>query len=200
MIVEIKTPSPLCDAEDSEQIPLADAVVNAVRHSRMSGQVLIESFSPEILDRVALTAPELPRMLTVSAYQLLTPEQITAYTGLSVTLLDKPSAYGLQWVEAGEFFRAPLHASAGDYLFTLAASGSRAAAIDKTVVELLESQAPGSTALLIAQLHQIGQRVTVYTVNDQSEWMLLAALGVDGIYTDDLPMGLALEGIGSVTP
>lgn len=200
LIVEIKTPSPLCDAEDSEQIPLADAVVNAVRHSRMSGQVLIESFSPEILDRVALTAPELPRMLTVSAYQLLTPEQITAYTGLSVNLLDKPSAYGLQWVEAGEFFRAPLYASAGDYLFTLAASGSRAASIDKTVVELLESQAPGSTALLIAQLHQIGQRVTVYTVNDQSEWMLLAALGVDGIYTDDLPMGLALEGIGSVTP
>ena len=200
VVIEIKTPSPLCDADDSTQLPLADAVVSMVQLTRMSRQVLIESFSPEILDRVALTAPDLPRMLAISAYQLLTPEQIEAYTGLPVSLLDKPSPYGLQWVEAGTLFRTPLYGSAGDYLFTLAASGSRAAAIDKAVVQLLESQAPGSSALLFEQLHQIAQRVTIYTVNNEAEWLLLASLGADGIFTDDLPMGLALEGIGSAAP
>ena len=200
LIIEIKTPSPLCDADDSTQLTLADAVASMVQLTRMSRQVLIESFSPEILDRVALTAPDLPRMLAISAFQLLTPEQIEALTGLPVSLLDKPSPYGLQWVEAGALFRTPLYGSAGDYLFTLAASGTRAAAIDKAVVQLLESQAPGSAALLFDQLHQIAQRVTVYTVNDEAEWLLLATLGADGIFTDDIPMGLSLEGIGSAAP
>ncbi|MEJ2453371.1 MAG: glycerophosphodiester phosphodiesterase [Candidatus Thiodiazotropha sp.] len=200
VMVEIKPPAPLCDADDNDQIPLADTVVSVIRHSQMSRQVLIESFSPEILGRVAETAPELPRMLAISAYQLLTPAEIEAYTGMTVNLLDKPSAYGLQWVEVGGLFRAPLYGSAGDYLFTLAASESRAASIDKLVVQLLEAQAPGMSALLFTQLHQIGQRVLVYTVNDEAEWMLLASLGVDGIFTDDIPMGLSLEGIGSAAP
>ena len=200
VIVEIKTPSPLCDANDTGQLPLADAVVTEVRRSHMSGQVLIESFSPEILDRVRATAPELPRMLTISAYQLLSPEAIEAYTGMTVTRLDKPSPYGLQWIEAGALFRAPLYGSAGDYLFTLATGGARAAGVDKAVVQFLETQAPGTAALLVFQLHQIGLGVTVYTVNGEDEWMALNSLGVDGIYTDDIPMGVALEGLHSAMP
>ncbi|MCU7844037.1 MAG: glycerophosphodiester phosphodiesterase [Candidatus Thiodiazotropha sp. (ex Monitilora ramsayi)] len=200
VIVEIKTPSPLCDPDDSSQLSLTEAVVSDITKSRMTEQVLIESFSPEILGLVAERAPQLPRTLAISAFQLLTPEMIEAYTGLPVTLMEKSSPFGLQWVEAGTLFRAPLYGSANDYLFTLSASLSRAASIDKAVIQLLESQAPGTSSLLIAQLHQIGQRAMVYTVNDEAEWLLLATLGVDGIYTDDVPMGLALEGIGSTAP
>jgi len=47
---------------------------------------------------------------------------------------------------------------------------------------------------LVAQLHNIGIDSIVYTVNAQQEWQFLTALGVDGIYTDNIPMGLLLEG------
>ena len=200
VMVEIKTPSPRCDPDDSGQQPLTEEVIREIRQSRMEAQVMIESFSPEILDLAAAIAPELPRALAVSAYQFFPPAMIAAYTGLPVSVIDKPSPYGLVWVEAGDLFRAPLYASPGDLLFTLAASSARGSSLDTATLQLIESQGPGMSALLVDQLHQIGLRNLVYTVNDGETWLMLAALGIDGIFTDDIPLGLTLEGIGSTPP
>ena len=43
---------------------------------------------------------------------------------------------------------------------------------------------PLMDALLVAQLHAVGMRALVYTVNDPAEARRLCAFGIDGIVTD----------------
>ena len=38
---------------------------------------------------------------------------------------------------------------------------------------------------IVDELHAAGARVVVYTLNDDTQWDAVTALGVDGIVTDD---------------
>ena len=137
--------------------------------------------------------PSIPRALSFSILQGLTPAQIGAVTGLPVTLLDKNVGFGLQWVEVGPLYRVPVYESIYEYLATLVALESRAATLDKDVLLQMEAISAGSAALFISQLNDIDISSLVYTVNDESTWLLLGAIGVSGFYTDDVLMGLSLE-------
>ena len=65
VIIEIKTPSPLCAPADSTVPDLVKGVLKNVKHMKMAKQVLLESFSPEILALSKEKVPNIPTMLMV---------------------------------------------------------------------------------------------------------------------------------------
>ena len=191
--IEIKTPAPLCDTADTTIPALVAAVLKEIKHTKMEQQVLIESFSPEIIAAVKNGNPTLPRMLSLSVLQLLTPAQLQAITGMTVTPINKQPVFGLQWVEIGPIYRLPIYESPYQYVNTLVSLQPRGAVFDKSVLARMEQASAGSGMALVAQLHNVGIKSIIYTVNSQQEWQFLTALGVDGIYTDNITMGLSLE-------
>jgi len=195
VILEIKTPAPLCDPGDTTVPALVAATLATVNQTKMQQQVLIESFSPEVVAMVKASQPSIPRALSFSLLQALTPEQLESITGLPVTLLDKDVGFGLQWVEVGPVYRVPIYESIHEYVATLVALESRAATLDKDALLQMEMMSAGSAALLISQLHNIEISSLAYTVNDEQEWLFLTSIGVDGFYTDEVLMGLSLEGL-----
>ena len=43
---------------------------------------------------------------------------------------------------------------------------------------------------LVEALHASGLKVFGFTANNEAEWLFLESLGVDGIYTNDVPLGV----------
>jgi glycerophosphoryl diester phosphodiesterase len=69
LIVELKAFSPHCDPADEFEQPLISAVVPAIRKSKMTDQVIFDSFSPALLYLAEQMAPEIPRELDISGLQ-----------------------------------------------------------------------------------------------------------------------------------
>jgi glycerophosphoryl diester phosphodiesterase len=191
--IEVKTPAPLCDPYDNTEQNLVAAVLHAVNKTKSTQQVVIEAFSPALMAMFAAEAPKVARNFSINILQLLTPEEVEAITGLPVTLIDKNAGFGLQWAETGVFFRLPGYNSFEQYLNVALATGARLVTLDKLIFGQMEQLQPGSSALLIDQLHLLGLNVTTYTVDTEAEWLFMTAIGVDAIYTNDIPMGLMFE-------
>ena len=192
--IEVKTPAPLCDPDDVTEAELVTAVLRAVEKTNSSEQVIIESFSPAIIAMFAAEAPMIKRNFSINILQLLSPEEVEAITGLPVTLIDKNTGFGLQWAETGVFFRLPGYRSMMEFISVAIATDSRLVTLDKLIPNQLELAQPGGAKLLVAELHSYGFTVTSYTVDTEPEWLFMSAIGIDGIYTNNIPMGLLLEG------
>ena len=193
VIVEIKTPSPLCDPADVGTIPLVDKVNRVIKRSRMNDQVLIESFSPEIIALSAEINPYIARTLTINALQLLTEEQIEQFTGFEVTPIDKDAGFGLEWGEIDSFFRLPIYGGLDKYIQVLIDTNAHSASIDSLLLGQAEQIQPGSAAQFIEQLKLLGLNSLVYTIDTEAEWQFFSSMGIDGIYTNDIPLGLLQE-------
>ena len=193
VIIEVKSPAPMCDPADTSEEALVLSVIKAVQQSGMEEQVIVESFSPAINGLFAAYVPSLPRNLTLDALQLLTADQIEAITGLSVTLIDKQAGFGLQWAEIGPLYRLPGYTSLEQYISVAFASMAKFLTIDIRVIAQMEMAQPGSAAMLMAYLHDMGFVVTVYTASSELEWMFLSQQGIDGIFVDDIPMGVQMQ-------
>lgn len=191
--IEVKTPAPLCDINDTTESKLVAAVIDAVEKTKMDEQVIIEGFSPSLIAMFSTEASHLRRNLSVNVLQLLSPTEIEAITGLPVKLIDKQVGFGLQWAEIGGFFRLPGYQSLEEYVNVAYSIGAQFVTLDKLILIQLELLQPGSGALFIQQLHQMEFTVTSYTVDTESEWELLSAMGVDGLFTNDIPMGVSFE-------
>ena len=191
--IEIKTPSPLCDPLDQTELALVQAVVHDVRQARMNDQVILESFSPAIVLLAKQVAPDLPRALAMSILQFLTEEQLEAATGLEVTPITKDVGLGLQWATIGPFFRLPGYNSVNQYVGVAAGLGSRAVDLDVLFLGQAEQIQPGSGAALVSFLHQLGFSVWGFTVDDAPGWFFLQSLGIDGIFINDIPLGVTLQ-------
>ncbi len=194
VIIEVKTPSPLCDPSDTTTSALVEHVLKDIKRSKMENQVLVESFSPEILELSKIGAPNIPTMLTINILQLLPPEQVEAITGLPVTLIDKINGLNLQWAEIGSLFRLPGYQDISEYVQTLLLIDSRAASLDSLILAQAEQAQPGSGSDFIDLLHSLGLSALVYTIDLEPDWLFFSSLGADGIYTNDIPLGLILEG------
>ena len=192
--IEIKAPSPRCDPNDVFDSMLVAAVVSDVEQTDMTEQVLIESFSPAVVAAVAASAPDMARVLAVNVSQFLTAEQIEAATGLEVNLIDKDAGFDLQWANTGGLFRLPGYDSVDQFAGVALAMGSTAVALDIRVLQQAEFDAPGSGGLLVGGLQSTGLSVWSFTVADEAGWLFLSALGIDGIFVDDVPLGVALQG------
>jgi glycerophosphoryl diester phosphodiesterase len=217
VVVEIKTPTPFCVPLEEEQgalQALVDAVLDDIRFTQMVDQVTIESFSPEILDLVKdpeSGEPNIPRMLAVDVLQLLPLEMIGPMSGYEYTVqsIEKDS-FDLAWGEVGVelapgypviwFFRVPSYfttepgGALGNYIRVLGETGSSIASLDKQVLFMAESQPETSAAAVVGVLHSFGFPVLVFTIDNELEWGFMSLAGVDGMYVDDIPMGLTMEG------
>ena len=182
-IIELKAASPLCDPGDTEEPAIVSAVTRVVRRMGMSKQVMLMSFSPALLFLAAAEAPEIARDLGISGLQFLGPADIEALLGLPVRPIAKRLALGLQWGEAGLFLRLPGYRSIDEVLSTAAIVGARVVEAD-----LLFLNAAG--AAFVDALHDHGLKALGFTATNPTEWFFLESLGLDGIYTDDVPFGV----------
>ena len=184
--IEIKAPSPLCDPDDVGELPLVQAVVHDVRQARMNDEVILESFSPAILLIAQDVAPELPRALSMSFLQFLSAQEVEFLTDLTVTAITKDVGLELQWATTGPLFRLPGYNSVAQFIGVAGDLGARA--VDLDVISL--GIDPGSGADLVAFLHQLGFSVWSFTVEDADGWDFLQSLGIDGIFINDIPVGV----------
>jgi len=193
MIIEMKAPAPLCDPDDITEEQYVAGVVEEIRSKQMSQQVLLESFSPTLLAIAEQLAPEIRRQLAVNVLQFLDPDTVEDLTGLPVTIIDKDD-FGLTWAEIGPVFRLPGYASIEEFVGVALALGARSIAVDFLFLAQAEQTQPGSGVAFVESIHGLGMSVMVFTLNTVEEWFFMGSLGVDGIFIDDIPLGLELQG------
>ena len=183
LIIELKAAAPLCDPRDKQDQPTVSAVVDIIRAMRMTRQVLLTSFSPALIYLAQHHAPDIDRILAISGLQFLTKDEAEAATGLPITLIDKRLSLGLQWAELGVAERLPGYQSFDELFRTAAVIGARVVEAD-----LLLLHSAGDP--LVKALQANGLKVFGFTANSVKDWQFLDSLGVDAIYTNDVPMGV----------
>jgi glycerophosphoryl diester phosphodiesterase len=186
VIVELKAAAPLCDPDDVAEPAIVSTVVRVIRQMNMGPQTLLTSLSPTLLYRAAGEAPEIARILSVSGVQFLTQTEIEALLGLPVVPIVKHPDLGLQWGEIGSVYRLPGYRSIGELVTTAVIVGAQVVEAD---LFLLSS----TGAALVDGLHALGFKVLGFTATTEAEWHVLESLGVDGIYTNDVPLGVSLQ-------
>jgi glycerophosphoryl diester phosphodiesterase len=183
VILELKAAAPLCDPDDVLEVAIVSAVTRVVRHMKMTQQVMLASFSPALLHLAAAEASDITRILSISGLQFLTAPEVEAALGLPVTFIDKKIALGLQWAEIGAIYRLPGYASVAEVFSTAAVTGVRVVEAD------LFFLGPAGSPFVEA-LHGFGLKAFGFTATNLAEWSFLESLGLDGIYTDDIPLGV----------
>lgn len=192
LIIEMKAPAPLCDPSDTTEEEYVAAVVKAIRRRGMGRQVMLESFSPSLLAIAQELAPNILRQPAANVLQFLDPATIEAATGLPVTIVDKDD-FGLTWAEIGPVFRLPGYASFEEFVGVALALRSRSITLDIQFLGLAEQTQPGSAAVLVDTIHGFGMGTMMFTLNTAEEWLFAKSLGIDGIYIDDIGLGLELQ-------
>jgi glycerophosphoryl diester phosphodiesterase len=183
LIVELKAAAPLCDPEDTQEHLIVSTVAGVIRRMGMSGQVMLTSFSPALLFLAASEVPEITRILSLTGLQFLTAEEVEALLGLPVTLIDKRLNLGLRWAEIGAIFRLPGYSSVAEVLSTAGVTGVR-------VVEADLFFLTSAGTAFVGVLHGFGLKAFGFTATSPAEWFFLQSLGLDGIYTNDVPFGV----------
>lgn len=188
VIVELKAAAPLCDPYDTQEHAIVSAVTKVIRHTKMTDRVMLASFSPALLYLAANEAPEVTRILSISGLQFLTAPEIEdqlcpGSLCFPVTLIDKTLDLGLQWAEIGPIFRLPGYQSITELLSTAVVTGARVVEADLFFLS-------GAGAPFVDLLHGFGLKALGFTANNAAEWLFLESLGVDGIYTNDVPLGV----------
>ena len=192
LIVELKAFSPHCDPADEFEQALVTAAVREIRKANMTQQVIFDSFSPALLYLAAQAAPEIPRELDINGLQLLTADQVTAITGLPVTIINKKISLGLTWAEIGPVFRLPGYTSIQQFLATGIAISARIVGAELNFLGPAEQLQPGSGAAFVAAAHSLGFRVFGDPAGSETDWNFFAELGVDAIYST-IPLGVQLQ-------
>jgi glycerophosphoryl diester phosphodiesterase len=183
IIVELKAAAPLCDPHDTEEEAIVAAVTRVVRHVEMTDQVILNSFSPALLYIAAQHAPEIARDLGIFGLQFLTAPEVEAALHLTVTPISKRLDLGLQWADIGPIYRLPGYRSADEVFATAAII--RARVVEADLFFLQSAGAP-----FVEALHRVGLKAFGFTATNADEWFFLQSLGLDGVYTDDIPFGV----------
>ncbi len=189
LMVEVKPPSPMCDPDDTGDVPVTLGTSDILRKHDIGDQVILTSFSPTIIATAAAAAPEIRRALDLNALQLATKEVVEQLSGLPVKEISKANGLGLQWAEVGPIYRLPGYTSMNQFLGIAHHTKSHSVLIER----LVPLQAPSQAAALIAGIHGLGMKVFFWTVNSEAEWSFLASAGADAIITDKVELGVSLE-------
>ncbi|HSQ64271.1 MAG TPA: glycerophosphodiester phosphodiesterase [Polyangiaceae bacterium] len=193
MIVELKTPSPLCDPGDTSEQALVSAVVKAVHDTQMDNAVMFDGFSPALLYLASQAAPNIPRELDLDLLQLMTPAQVTANTGMPVTEIQKNLSLGFQWADVGVVYRLPGYTSVTDFFTAAFITGSRIVGVEKDFIGYSEQTQPGSVAQFVGAAHYYGFKAYADPAKTVQEFGWYASFGFDAAYCDDIPASLALQ-------
>ncbi len=187
VIVELKAAAPLCDPDDTQEQAIVSAVISVIRRMGMTDQVMLTAFSPALLYLAAAEAPEIARDLSISGLQFLTASEVEALFGFPVTLIDKRLSLGLQWAEIGPIVRLPGYRSVGEVFATAAVVRARVIEADLFFFSLLSFD---DAVSFVGATHLSGLKALGFTATNPLEWVFLQSLGLDGIYTDDIPFGV----------
>jgi len=187
VIVELKAAAPLCDSDDTQEHAIVSAVISVIRWMGMTDQVMLTSFSPALLYLAAAEAPEIARDLSISGLQFLTAPQVEAIFDLPVTPIEKKLSLGLQWAEVGSILRLPHYGSVGEVFATAAVVRPRVIESDLFFFSLLSFD---DAVSFVGATHLSGLKALGFTATNPVEWFFLQSLGLDGIYTDDIPFGV----------
>lgn len=193
MMVELKTPSPLCDPNDVGELPLVTAVISSVHHTVMQDAVMFDGFSPALVYLAQQLAPEIPRELDLDLLQLLTPAQVTAATGMTVTPVQKTLNLGLQWADVGGIYRLPGYSSVSQFFYTAKVVGASIIDGEMDFIATSEQQQPGSIAQFVGAAHALGFKAYADPAKNVQQFGYFASFGFDGAYCDDIPSSLALQ-------
>lgn len=193
MVVEMKTRSPLCDPNDVEERPFVSAVVDVIHKTRMDAAVILDGFSPALDYLAQQMAPGIPRELDLDLLQLLTPAQVTAATGLTVTPIQKQLNLGLQWADVGVIYRLPGYTSVQQFFQTAVVVGASIIDGEQDFIVTSEQQQPGSVAQFVGVAHALGFKAFADPAKNVQQFGYYASFGFDGAYCDDIPSSLALQ-------
>ncbi len=193
MIVELKTPSPMCDPGDASESAVVSRVVKAIRDTGTDKRVIFDGFSPAMLYLAKQLAPEIPRELDLDLLQLMTPDQVQANTGLTVTKIDKALNLGLQWANVGPIYRLPGYTSVNQFFYAATVVGAKIVGAEKDFIGFSESSAPGSVAQFVGAAHSLGFKAFADPAKTVAEFGWYASFGFDAAYCDDIPASLALQ-------
>lgn len=193
MIVELKTPSPMCDPTDSSEHALVSRVVQAVHSTHTQGRVVFDAFSPALLYLAKQADGDIPRELDLDLLQLMTPEQVQANTGLTVTKIDKTLNLGLQWANVGPIYRLPGYTSVEQFFYAAKVVDAKIVGVEKDFIGYSESTAPGSVAAFVGAAHSMGMKAYADPAKSVAEFGWFASFGFDAAYCDDIPASLALQ-------
>lgn len=195
LMIELKTPSPLCDPGDVEEAPFVKAVVDTVHHNVMDDAVMFDGFSPNLVALAKQYAPNVPRELDLDLLQLLTPAQVEAQ-GYAVTEITKAfNPYGLQWAEVGPaggpaIYRLPGYTGVPQFFGTAVAAG---ASIIDGESDFIGVAGAAGVAQFVGTAHALGMKAYADPAKTESDFASFAALGFDGAYCDDIPDSLTLQ-------
>jgi glycerophosphoryl diester phosphodiesterase len=197
MVIELKTPSPRCDPNDTSKPALVQAAVDTVRRLRMQDAVLFDGFSPDVVALAAAVAPEIPRELDLDMLQLLTPDQVTAATGLTVKTIAK-SDFNLTWAELGDVYRLPGYVSPLEFLRLAYFLGARVVDYELDFLGTFDQLHAGNPAIpdgagWVAIAHQFGFKVAADPARTIDLYLYFAYAGADYIYTDPVADAVALQ-------
>jgi len=196
LMIELKTPSPLCDPNDVEEAPLVNAVVDTVHHNRMDDAVMLDGFSPNLVAIAKQLAPNIPRELDLNLLQLLTPAQVTG-AGYSVTPVTKNfNPFNLQWADVGPaggpaIYRLPGYTSVSQF-FGVAEYGIAASIVDAES-NFIGTVGTQNVQAFVGAAHSFGMKAWADPAHDVATFGYFASLGFDGAYCDDIPGSLALQ-------
>jgi glycerophosphoryl diester phosphodiesterase len=184
VIIELKAAAPLCDPHDRQDRAIVAAVSRVVHRAGMAPQVMFTSFSPALLSLAGDHAPQIVRILSLSGLQFLSAAEVEAFFGYPVTPINKKLDLGLQWAEIGPLFRLPGYGSVDEAL-------AIALTVQARVVEadLFFLQSAG--APFVSAVQGFGLKALGFTATNPAEWAFLESLGLDGIYANDVPYGVA---------
>ncbi len=193
MIIELKTPSPLCDPGDSTEQALVSRVVQAIDTERMGEKVIFDGFSPALLYIAKQLAPRIPRELDMDLLQLMKPAQVQANTGLTVTQITKADGLGLQWADVGPIYRLPGYTSVSQFFWAAKAVDAALVGVEQDFIGYSEQSQPGSVAQFVGAAHALGFKAVADPAKTAAEFAGFAAFGFDAAYCDDIPGSLALQ-------
>jgi glycerophosphoryl diester phosphodiesterase len=192
LMIELKTPSPLCDPGDSSEVALVSTVVGTIRKLGMESAVMLDGFSPALLAIAQQLAPEIPRELDLDGLQLLTPDQAAAATGMPVTVIQKSDGLGLRWADVGYVYRLPGYDSVEEFIGIALYLQARIVGFEYDFIGPA-SQQPGAIPQLLGTLNYLGLKAFADPAHDAQTFGFYAGLGFDGAYTDDIPGSLLLQ-------
>jgi glycerophosphoryl diester phosphodiesterase len=184
VIIELKAAAPLCDPHDRQDRAIVAAASRVIHRVGMAHQVMFASFSPALLSLAADHAPQIIRILSLSGLQFLSAAEVEALLGYPVSLINKKLDLGLQWAEIGPIFRLPGYRSVDEAIAI--ALTVQARLVEADLFFLQSAGAP-----FVNAVHGFGLKTLGFTATNAAEWDFLESLGLDGIYSNDVPFGVA---------
>lgn len=188
--LDLKAPSPLCDAYDISESLLVHSVIEAVHLTDTTEQVIVESSSPSMLTLASNLSPTIAKSLNLNTLQLLDYDQIETVSGYAPTRLNKQTGFGLQWAEIGPLYRIPLYKNIEQAAFTAYLADTSFITVTDHLLDHIETSTQLGAQAWIEKISKTGVQIIMHAADTKREWNNARFLGIDGVQTNNVEMAI----------